>query len=97
MSKFVISVDRVSKCYRIGAKEESHNTFREVVVDGLKAPIRNFRRLRRLTRFEPNEHDHRGELKAQGNEDVIWAKWERDFIPSLRGGRTFFSTGLFLA
>ena len=60
----VISVENLSKRYRIGAKEESYKTFREAIIDGFTAPIRNLRRLRKLTKFdetgskEPNSPLH---------------------------------------
>ncbi len=62
MSTPLIVVDNLSKCYRIGVAERSHNTLRDAIVDAVRAPVRNLRRLRSLTKFK------------NGNEkDVIWA------------------------
>ncbi len=43
MSEPVISVQNLSKLYRIGATENSNKIFREAIIDGLTAPLRNFR------------------------------------------------------
>ncbi len=81
MSNSVISVNNLSKLYRIGAKENSNKTFREAIIDGLTAPLRNFRRLSRLTKFD----DSKTKLNSpdairsatcpmpSSEEDVIWA------------------------
>ncbi|HLE18764.1 MAG TPA: ABC transporter ATP-binding protein, partial [Syntrophales bacterium] len=61
MSKPIIVVNNLSKHYRIGAAEKG-KTFREAIVDSFSAPIRNFNRLRNLTRF-----------KKDNEEDTIWA------------------------
>ena len=50
----VISVENLSKRYRIGAKEEGYKTFREAIIDGFTAPIRNLKRLTELTKFDDN-------------------------------------------
>jgi lipopolysaccharide transport system ATP-binding protein len=66
MSKSIIVVENLSKRYRIGAKEHGYKTFREAVIDSITAPIRNFRRLRNLTKYNANtEKSH--------EDDVIWA------------------------
>ena len=48
----MISVENLSKRYRIGAKEERYKTLRDAIVDVFKAPIKNFARLRKLTKFD---------------------------------------------
>lgn len=62
--KPVIQVDNLSKIYRIGAREKGYKTFREAIIDGVTAPIRNFKRLSRLTKFE---------TQNESNDDLIWA------------------------
>jgi lipopolysaccharide transport system ATP-binding protein len=52
MSRSVISVENLSKAYRIGLKEEIPDTITEAVLGWAKAPVRNWRRLRRLNTFE---------------------------------------------
>lgn len=56
MSSPIIQVNNLSKQYHLGARERINRTFREAVVDTLTAPIRNFRQLRNLTKFENAEN-----------------------------------------
>ena len=62
MSDKAIIVEGLSKRYRIGLKEEMHETFAGALGDWIRRPVRNLRRLQRLSRF--SEED---------TEDVIWA------------------------
>lgn len=80
MSDVMISVENLSKRYRIGAKEERYKTLREAIVDGFKAPIRNFARLRKLTKFNdtPNKQPNPKlqapcSMPSSKNDDTIWA------------------------
>ena len=66
MSKPIIKINNLSKCYRIGAKETGYKTFRETITDGIGAPFRNFKRLQRLTKFNNNGNNER-------SNDIIWA------------------------
>ncbi len=66
MSKPIIVVDNISKRYRIGKKERAHTTFREAIVDAFAAPIRNFRQLRKLTKYNNG-------VREKQEDDVIWA------------------------
>lgn len=65
MSNPIIKVNSLSKRYRIGAKEQGYKTFREAIVDGIGAPVRNLAKLRKLTKFKSGQ--------SQNEEDVIWA------------------------
>jgi len=51
MSEKIIQVENLSKRYRIGTREAGYRTFREAIIDGIMAPVRNFKRLRKLTNF----------------------------------------------
>jgi lipopolysaccharide transport system ATP-binding protein len=62
MSKKIIKVHKLSKRYRIGAAEKGYKTFRELIMDGISAPVRNLARLRSLTSF-----------KKADEENTIWA------------------------
>ena len=66
MSKPIIKIKNLSKCYRIGTKEKGYKTFREAIIDGISAPFKNLKRLQRLTKFNNNGND------AQSS-DIIWA------------------------
>lgn len=63
MSNVAISIDKISKLYRLGLKEEKADTLVGAMASWIKAPVKNLRNLRRLTNLNPNEQ----------NEDVLWA------------------------
>ena len=63
MSNIVIQVRNLSKRYRIGLKEELHDTFMGTLAAWIKSPINNYKRLKRLSTFKKTEND----------DDVIWA------------------------
>lgn len=52
MGESVIVGKGLSKLYRIGLRKQAGGTFREALADSLMSPIRNFKRIRQLTRFE---------------------------------------------
>ncbi|MBC8509851.1 MAG: ABC transporter ATP-binding protein [Anaerolineales bacterium] len=62
MNDIAIRVNNLSKRYRIGLKEEIHDTFAGALTDFFRQPVKNLRRLRRLSQF--GEED---------SEDIIWA------------------------
>ncbi len=69
MSTKTIIADNVSKRYRIGIKEQIHDSLGGAVASWIKYPLSNYRRLRSLSKF-----DEDGEA-----EDVIWALREVSF------------------
>jgi len=93
MSKPIIKVENLSKRYRIGAKEEGYRTFREAIVDGIKSPIRNLKRLKKLTRFDDevingiaasSKSNSRDAMPSAlcslaSSNDVIWALRDASF------------------
>ncbi len=66
MDNQIIKVNDLSKCYRIGVKEQGYKTFREAIMDFITAPVRNLTRLQRMTKFRDN-------TSLNDEEDVIWA------------------------
>jgi lipopolysaccharide transport system ATP-binding protein len=66
----IIEAKELSKLYRIGKKEQGYRTFREAIIEGLKAPFHNFRRLRDLTRFNGESTCMKD---ARSQDDLIWA------------------------
>lgn len=63
MSDLAIRVENISKRYRIGLKQELHDTFIGALTSWIKYPLTNFRQLRKLSNFcEDGE-----------SEDIIWA------------------------
>ena len=63
-NEVAISVENLSKAYRIGLKEQQHETMLGAVAAWIKTPLANFRELRNLSRFE-------GARAAQ--RDIFWA------------------------
>lgn len=62
MAKPAIQVDKIGKRYRLGLSEQQHDTLGARLVYMLKAPIRNYRYLRSLSRFDQETGD-----------DILWA------------------------
>ena len=68
MSDIAVKTEGLSKAYRIGLAEDEHENLVQAMVAGIRAPMRNLRRLRRMTNLQ---HDlDRG--------DVVWALRELD-------------------
>ena len=67
MSKNAIKVENLSKRYRIGYEKQARDTLAEVLSDWITRPIRNYRRLRNLTKFEGQGQE------IQEVDDIIWA------------------------
>ena len=63
-----IKVENISKCYRIGVKEQMHDSIASAMVDFIKSPIRNYRNYRSLYRF-----DHINPGDTESSSDVFWA------------------------
>ena len=51
MAETVIRVENISKKYRIGLKEESHDSLIGKFFSMLIAPFNNFHKLKKLTKF----------------------------------------------
>jgi len=63
MSDVAISVENLSKLYRLGEKGDRPDTLAGTLAACIKAPVKNFMRLKKLTQFDPHEK----------SEDVLWA------------------------
>ncbi len=55
MGEAVIKVSGLSKQYRIGVRDNDYDTLFGKIGGMLKAPVRNFKRLRSLSRFSEND------------------------------------------
>lgn len=83
MTEPIITVENLSKQYRIGARELKGRTFREAVVDTLAAPVKNLRRLRQLTRFDDrvsNSGEDGATAAGTSTGDTIWALKDVSFM-----------------
>ena len=63
MAETVIRVENISKKYRIGLKEEIHDSLTGKFFSMLSAPFYNFNKLKKLTKFDKDDNRH----------DVMWA------------------------
>ena len=75
MSDIAISVENLSKAYRLGLREQRHETVLGTVAAWIKSPLSNFRELRKLSKFD--EFDY-SPISAPGSvplapSDVLWA------------------------
>ena len=64
MSDLSIQVKNLSKRYRIGV-DDTKDTFAETIGHWISSPVRNYRRLRQLTKFSDQTKEEM--------EDVLWA------------------------
>ena len=69
-SETAIKVENLSKCYRIGVKEQIHETIGGALVDFIKSPLKNYRKYRSLYNF--NDVELNGDQNAN-SDDIIWA------------------------
>ncbi len=63
MSHPAITVENLSKAYRLGVKEEVADTLTKALIGVVRAPLRNLNKLRRLTRFAVEDD----------SPDTLWA------------------------
>ena len=65
MSEYAIEVEGLSKRYRLGVSDHKRKTLVGNLVQGISQPVRNLRRLSRLTQFGQGGEDE--------GDDVLWA------------------------
>ncbi len=63
-----IRAEGLSKVYRIGLKEQTHDSFGGMLIDFLRSPFANYRKYRSLYRF-----DDVAESNGENNRDILWA------------------------
>jgi lipopolysaccharide transport system ATP-binding protein len=66
MSDIAIRVEGLSKAYRIGLKEQQHETMLGALAAWVKSPLRNFREVRSLSSFGDLKADHRPQTTDHG-------------------------------
>ncbi len=67
-SEIAIKAEHISKCYRLGLKEDLHDTFGVSVWNFLKSPLRNFQKYRSLYNFDDMQTS-----QDNSSSDVLWA------------------------
>lgn len=65
----IIKVERLGKIYRIGQREQSHDSLVGTAFDFFVAPFKNFRKYRSLYRFNDND----------STPDILWALQDVNF------------------
>jgi len=76
--KIAIKVDKISKRYRIGMKENVNGNFGSAIFHLMKNPWKNYQRYRSLYKFDEsakNKHD----IIYNSDSDIIWALKEVSF------------------
>ncbi|MDR4495762.1 MAG: ABC transporter ATP-binding protein [Nitrospirales bacterium] len=68
-----IRVENVSKCYRIGLKEEIHDSLGKSFISFLKSPLRNYKKYRSLYRFDDAVSSTDSNKDFENPSDVFWA------------------------
>jgi lipopolysaccharide transport system ATP-binding protein len=67
-----ITVENISKLYRIGLKENMHDSFGAAIVSFIKSPLSNYRKYRSLYNFD--DINRNSDSKSNSNSsDIIWA------------------------
>ena len=67
-----IKAENISKVYRIGLKEDAHDSIASAVFDFIRAPVKNYRKYRSLYRFDNIDPDG-GAGANSDSADIIWA------------------------
>lgn len=68
-----IKVDNISKRYRIGLKEKSHDTFGMAALQFLKSPFANYRKYRSLYHFDDVGSDLDFDAQERESAGIVWA------------------------
>lgn len=72
MNNIAIKVENISKCYRIGLKENIHDSFGSAMIGFIKSPLKNYRKYRSLYKFD-NINLNLDSNKDSNSSDIIWA------------------------
>lgn len=67
-----IVTEELAKCYRIGLKEEIHDSIGGAILDFIESPLQNYRKYRGLYKFDNLKNHHEGNLYTDSS-DIIWA------------------------
>jgi len=66
-----IKVENISKLYRIGLKEDMHDSFAGAIFGFIRKPLENYRKYRSLYKFAEIDVDQSD--NPDNNSDIIWA------------------------
>ena len=71
-NNIAIKVENISKLYRIGMKQEMHDSLAAAAFDFIMSPLKNYRKYRSLYKFDDIKTDH-GQNSASAPSDIILA------------------------
>jgi len=71
-NNFAIQTEDLSKCYRIGLKDELPDSIAKTMWNFIQSPLKNYRRYRSLYKFDEFTGDESNNTDAQSG-DIIWA------------------------
>ncbi len=66
-----VKVEKISKCYRIGLKEDMHETFAKSILYFMRSPLQNYRKYRSLYKFDDIKQNSGS--NSDLNSSAIWA------------------------
>lgn len=69
--EIAIKVESISKCYRIGMKEELKDSFATSIFSFMKSPVNNYRKYRSLYKFDDIKPNRDGFMNNNPS-DIIW-------------------------
>src|SRR4030065_2186526 len=72
-----VTASGLSKIYRIGLKEQVHDTFARAAIDFIRSPLQNYRKYRSLYQFEDVADGSSSAAIAPA--DIIWALQDVSF------------------
>ena len=81
--ELAIKTEHIGKRYRIGLKENMHDSIGAAILDFITKPISNYRKYRSLYRFDDLDSNN-GPHKQSNSADIIWALKDVSF--SIREG-----------
>ena len=81
MSDIAIRVENLSKAYRIGLKEQQHETMLGALAAWVKSPFRNYREVRSLSSFGDLKADHETTDHGPGEQKSV-VSGQSSVIPS---------------
>lgn len=70
--EIAIKAENISKCYRVGLKENLHDSIGSAMLDFIKSPLNNYRKYRSLYRFDNINPDSDPNSETDSS-DIIWA------------------------
>ena len=68
---WAIKARNISKVYRLGVKDEMHDTLGKAFASFMKKPLHNLRKYRSLYQFDDIDMDNTG--STEGRDDILWA------------------------